>query len=39
MRVWHRERQKRLERQSAMRLENIMASMGKKDVPYRQCGA
>ena len=28
-----RERQKRLERQSAMRLENIMASMGKKDVP------
>jgi translation initiation factor IF-2 len=29
-----RERQKRLERQSAMRLENIMASMGKKDVPY-----
>ncbi|WP_168460413.1 translation initiation factor IF-2 [Acinetobacter sp. A1] len=29
-----RERQKRLERQSAMRLENIMASMGKKDVPF-----
>ena len=29
-----REREKRLERQSAMRLENIMASMGKKDVPY-----
>lgn len=28
-----RERQKRIERQSAMRLENIMASMGKKDVP------
>ncbi|WP_347456144.1 translation initiation factor IF-2 [Acinetobacter thermotolerans] len=28
-----RERQKRLERQSAMRLENLMASMGKKDVP------
>ncbi|NAR98887.1 translation initiation factor IF-2 [Acinetobacter haemolyticus] len=28
-----RERQKRLERASAMRLENIMASMGKKDVP------
>ncbi|KAA8733709.1 translation initiation factor IF-2 [Acinetobacter qingfengensis] len=28
-----RERQKRLERQSAMRLENIMASMGKKDIP------
>lgn len=28
-----RERQKRLERQSAMRLENIMASMGKKDMP------
>jgi translation initiation factor IF-2 len=28
-----RERHKRLERQSAMRLENIMASMGKKDVP------
>ena len=29
-----REREQRLERQSAMRLENIMASMGKKDVPY-----
>ncbi len=29
-----RERHKRLERASAMRLENIMASMGKKDVPY-----
>lgn len=29
-----RERQKRLERASAMRLENIMAGMGKKDVPY-----
>ncbi|EPU4873494.1 translation initiation factor IF-2 [Acinetobacter baumannii] len=28
-----REREKRIERQSAMRLENIMASMGKKDVP------
>ncbi|WND06098.1 translation initiation factor IF-2 [Acinetobacter soli] len=28
-----RERQKRIERQSAMRLENIMSSMGKKDVP------
>ena len=28
-----RERQKRIDRQSAMRLENIMASMGKKDVP------
>jgi len=28
-----RERQKRLERASSMRLENIMASMGKKDVP------
>ncbi|MFT4020197.1 MAG: translation initiation factor IF-2 [Acinetobacter sp.] len=28
-----RERQKRIERQSAMRLENIMASMGKKEVP------
>ncbi len=28
-----RERQNRLERASAMRLENIMASMGKKDVP------
>ncbi len=28
-----REREKRLERQSAMRLENIMSSMGKKDVP------
>lgn len=28
-----RERQKRLERQSAMRLENLMASMGKKDIP------
>ncbi|WP_111893741.1 translation initiation factor IF-2 [Acinetobacter sp. MB5] len=28
-----RERQKRIERQSAMRLENIMASMGKKDIP------
>jgi translation initiation factor IF-2 len=28
-----RERHKRLERASAMRLENIMASMGKKDVP------
>lgn len=28
-----RERQLRLERASAMRLENIMASMGKKDVP------
>lgn len=28
-----RERQKRLERASAMRLENLMASMGKKDVP------
>ncbi len=28
-----RERQKRLERQSTMRLENIMASMGKKDIP------
>ena len=28
-----RERQKRLDRQSAMRLENLMASMGKKDVP------
>lgn len=28
-----RERQMRLERASAMRLENIMASMGKKDVP------
>jgi translation initiation factor IF-2 len=28
-----RERQKRLERQAAMRLENIMAQMGKKDVP------
>lgn len=28
-----RERQKRLERQSSMRLENIMAAMGKKDVP------
>ncbi len=29
-----REREQRLERQSAMRLENIMSSMGKKDVPY-----
>ena len=29
-----RERQKRLERASSMRLENIMASMGKKDIPY-----
>ncbi len=29
-----REREQRLERQSAMRLENLMASMGKKDVPY-----
>ena len=29
-----RERHKRLERASAMRLENIMASMGKKDIPY-----
>ena len=29
-----RERHKRLERASAMRLENIMAGMGKKDVPY-----
>ena len=29
----NREREKRIERQSAMRLENIMASMGKKDVP------
>lgn len=29
-----RERQKRIDRQSAMRLENIMASMGKKDVPF-----
>jgi translation initiation factor IF-2 len=28
-----RERQNRLERASTMRLENIMASMGKKDVP------
>lgn len=28
-----RERQKRLERASAMRLENLMSSMGKKDVP------
>lgn len=28
-----RERQKRIDRQSAMRLENLMASMGKKDVP------
>lgn len=28
-----RERQKRIDRQSAMRLENIMASMGKKDIP------
>ncbi|QNH50954.1 translation initiation factor IF-2 [Acinetobacter venetianus] len=28
-----RERQKRLERASSMRLENIMASMGKKDIP------
>ncbi|MBU3847942.1 MAG: translation initiation factor IF-2, partial [Candidatus Acinetobacter avistercoris] len=28
-----RERHQRLERQSAMRLENLMASMGKKDVP------
>ena len=28
-----RERQKRIDRQSAMRLENIMSSMGKKDVP------
>ncbi|XID74666.1 translation initiation factor IF-2 [Alkanindiges sp. WGS2144] len=28
-----RERQKRLERASAMRLENLMASMGKQDVP------
>ncbi|NHB58095.1 translation initiation factor IF-2 [Acinetobacter shaoyimingii] len=28
-----REREQRLERQSAMRLENLMASMGKKDVP------
>lgn len=28
-----RERQKRLERQSAMRLENLMASMGKKEIP------
>ena len=29
-----REREQRLERQSAMRLENIMSSMGKKNVPY-----
>jgi hypothetical protein len=29
----YRERQKRIDRQSAMRLENIMSSMGKKDVP------
>ena len=29
-----REREQRLERQSAMRLENIMSSMGKKDVPF-----
>ncbi len=28
-----RERQKRIDRQSAMRLENLMASMGKQDVP------
>jgi translation initiation factor IF-2 len=28
-----RERQKRLERQAGMRLENIFAQMGKKDVP------
>lgn len=28
-----RERQKRLDRASAMRLENLMSSMGKKDVP------
>lgn len=28
-----RERQKRLERASSMRLENIMASMGKKGIP------
>ncbi|MBF7682228.1 translation initiation factor IF-2 [Acinetobacter sp. B5B] len=28
-----REREKRLERASAMRLENLMSSMGKKDVP------
>ncbi|MBF7688721.1 translation initiation factor IF-2 [Acinetobacter rathckeae] len=28
-----RERQKRLERASAMRLENLMSSMGKKEVP------
>lgn len=28
-----RERQQRLDRASAMRLENIMASMGKKDIP------
>ncbi len=28
-----RERQNKIDRQSAMRLENIMAGMGKKDVP------
>lgn len=28
-----RERQSKIDRQSAMRLENIMAGMGKKDVP------
>jgi len=29
----NRERQQKIDRQSAMRLENLMASLGKKDIP------